>query len=273
MASRGPVPPGERTLRYQQVYDHVVDLIESQGLEPGDRLPSTTELAEQTSVSLISVRRALDELERSGRIVRHQGVGTFVARGRIPAHPARSGELLATLSDGGKAPALTTELVSIGVGVPGRSIVTALSLSEGEPVWEIVRSRSIAGEPAILEQAVLPLGLVPAIDEKLLASGGSLYHFLQDRYGLSDEYVEQSLAVDAPSEREQSALGLGRREQVVRVRGVSFDGRGRAFDCFQQVYRARDFVFYTAGPDNRRLLPPHALEDWVVHSLPGAGTT
>lgn len=266
----GAGPPGGRSLRYQQVYDHVLGLIEEQGLAPGDRLPSSTDLAGQTGVSMISVRRALDELERAGKVRRHQGVGTFVARGRIPSHPARAGELLETLSDGGAEPALTTELLGLTVGVPSENIVRAMGISAGEPVWEILRLRSIGTSPAILEQAVLPLGRVPAVDEALLAQGGSLYRFLAERYRLSDDYVEQSLEVDAPTERERSLLGITRRDQVVRIRGVSFDAAGVAFDCFQQSYRARDFVFYTAGSNSRALLAPHDLGEWVVRPLTAA---
>ena len=68
------------------------------GWRPGDMLPSYTELAEPAGVSLITVRRALDELERAGRVRRHQGLGTFVARPRIVTEPTRAGSLLATLA-------------------------------------------------------------------------------------------------------------------------------------------------------------------------------
>jgi GntR family transcriptional regulator len=255
-------------LRYRQVYDYVLQLIDTEGLQPGDRLPSATELTGRTGVSLISVRRALDELERAGKIRRHQGVGTFVARGRIPAHPARAGELLRTLADGGGEPVLTTELLAMTVGVPSDNIVRALAISPGEPVWEIVRLRSIGTAPAILEQAVMPLRRIPALDEALLADGGSLYRYLAEQYQLTDDYVEQSLEVDTPDQRERARLGLDRREQVVRIRGVSFDASGVAFDCFQQTYRAREFVFYTAGSNNRQLLAPHDLGEWVVRPLP-----
>ncbi len=261
-----------RTLRYQQVYDYVLRMVAAEGLTPGDRLPSATELAAQTGVSLISVRRALDELERAGKIRRHQGVGTFVAGDRIPAHPARTGELLRTLSDSDAAPVLTTELLGLSVGVPSENIVRALAISEGEPVWEIVRLRRIGAAPAILEQAVLPLSRVPAVDEELLASGGSLYRFLAERYRLRDDYVEQSLEVDTPTEEERSLLEVSRRDQVVRIRGVSFDEGGTAFDCFRQTYRARGFVFYTAGSHHRQLLAPHDIGEWVVRPLAGAAS-
>ena len=72
-------------------------LVAEGNLAPGDMLPTQAELAAAAGVSLITVRRALEELERAGRVRRHQGVGTFLARPRIISEPGRSGGLLDTL--------------------------------------------------------------------------------------------------------------------------------------------------------------------------------
>lgn len=262
---------GERKLRYQAVYDWVLDYIASKGLKSGDKLPSSTEIASLTKVSLISVRHALDKLEHAGKIQRHQGIGTFVARDRIVSEPNRSGRLLETLSPSGQGPDLTTEVLSINIGLPSPEIAKALSIEAGQPVWELIRRRSLGGAPAILEQAVLPLSIVPALDEKELAAGASLYRLLAERYGLNDDYAEQSIEVDKPAANEREALGLGPRDQVARVRGVSFTSAGVAFDCYQQTYRASDFVFYTSGSGSRRLLQPGDIKEWVVLPLHRGG--
>lgn len=260
----------ERKLRYQIVYDHVLDLIAREGLKGGDKLPSTNELVATTGVSLISVRSALDKLEQAGKIQRHQGLGTFVARERFHSEPTRSGELLQTLAGSGDGPTLSTELLRLSVGLPSPNIARALSIEAGQPVWEVLRRRSLGAMPAILEQAVLPLSLIPALEERELAAGDSMYRFLANRYGLKDEYAEQSLEVDKPNAVEREALGLNPRDQVVRIRGVSFTASGTAFDCYQQTYRASDFIFYTAGSSNRRLLRPADIGAWVVLPLAGA---
>ena len=83
----------ERKLRYELVRDWVLDHIRTEHLGPGERLPTSTEIARSTGISLISVRRALEILEREGRIRRHQGIGTFVARDRIASEPNRPGEI------------------------------------------------------------------------------------------------------------------------------------------------------------------------------------
>jgi GntR family transcriptional regulator len=48
---------------------------------PGAALPSFRLLAEELLVSVITVKRAYEELEREGIIFRRQGLGTFVAEG------------------------------------------------------------------------------------------------------------------------------------------------------------------------------------------------
>jgi DNA-binding GntR family transcriptional regulator len=262
---------GDRKLRYQQVQELVLSIMTEHDLRPGDRLPSTTELAEIADVSTISVRRALDELERAGRIHRHQGLGTFVAEPRIGADPTRPGELLQTLTDNqGRSPSVTTALITMSVGLPSATIAAALGVDEGQPTWEIWRRRTIgqgAGADRILERAVLPLSRVPSIDRDRLAAGESLYRFLQERYGLTDEYTEQAFEVDTPNSWESDQLELDPGELVVRIRGVSFDSAGQAFDCFEQCYRATKFTFYTAGQTRHRILGPSELSNWSVSPL------
>jgi len=261
------VPVEGRKLRYQHVYDLVLGIMADQGLQAGDRLPSATELAELAEVSAISVRRALDELEHAGKIVRHQGLGTFVAKPRIASDPTRPGELYRTLIDEGGLQTLATSLISVSIGLPSENIAKALGVAQGEPVWEIWRKRSLDGADKILERAVLPLSRVPAVDQERLGRGESLYRFLEERYGFTDDYTEQALEVDTPSTWESEQLGLGKRDKVIRVRGVSFASNGVAFDCFEQSYRATEFTFYTAGQTRTRMLGPSELSNWSVSPL------
>jgi GntR family transcriptional regulator len=64
---------------YQQIVDRIRREISEGRLPPGYPLPSFRALAEDLLVSVITVKRAYDELEREGIIYRRQGLGTFVA--------------------------------------------------------------------------------------------------------------------------------------------------------------------------------------------------
>jgi len=75
----GAISPAAPGPLYQQIVDGVKREISGGRISPGDELPSFRALAEQLLVSLITVKRAYEDLEREGIIYRRQGLGTFVA--------------------------------------------------------------------------------------------------------------------------------------------------------------------------------------------------
>ncbi len=85
--------PLKRGRLYEQVADRLRELIDVQGLRPGDRLMSERDLASRLGVSRTSVRQALTALEVLGLIdVRHGG-GVFLAEQPASMQPSIAGEL------------------------------------------------------------------------------------------------------------------------------------------------------------------------------------
>jgi GntR family transcriptional regulator len=76
-----PVSPAAPGTLYEQIISGLKRAIGDGKLSPGDSLPSFRQLAEEMLVSVITVKRAYEELEREGIIFRRQGLGTFVAEG------------------------------------------------------------------------------------------------------------------------------------------------------------------------------------------------
>lgn len=74
-----PVSPAASGTLYEQIVDGFKREISAGRLETGTALPSFRALAEDLLVSVITVKRAYEELEREGIIYRKQGLGTFVA--------------------------------------------------------------------------------------------------------------------------------------------------------------------------------------------------
>jgi GntR family transcriptional regulator len=75
----GPISPAADGSLYQQIVDRLKREISEGRLKPGAALPSFRQFAEDLLVSVITVKRAYEELEREGIIFRRQGLGTFVA--------------------------------------------------------------------------------------------------------------------------------------------------------------------------------------------------
>ena len=80
-------PAGRAKLRYHRVIEPRSSLSRSASCAPAACCPRRRSSPHSAGVSLITVRRALDELEREGRVTGHQGVGTFVARPRMVTEP------------------------------------------------------------------------------------------------------------------------------------------------------------------------------------------
>src|ERR1700734_121352 len=75
----GPISAAADGALYQQIVDRLKREISEGRLKPGATLPSFRARAEELLVSIITVKRAYEELEREGIIYRRQGLGTFVA--------------------------------------------------------------------------------------------------------------------------------------------------------------------------------------------------
>jgi GntR family transcriptional regulator len=83
---------------YVRIADDLRSKIASGQYRPGDRLPSRKELAQQNGVAPETVKKALDILEREGRVVTHSTRGTFVTEG--PAEPEPSaGDVMERLAE------------------------------------------------------------------------------------------------------------------------------------------------------------------------------
>lgn len=115
---------------WRQLHDQLADRIRAGTLAPGDTLPSVRQLAADTLVSVITVKKAYDELEAAGLVVSQQGRGTFVAE-----HGARASRdvLIASLA------------AELGVVVDR---ARAAGLTEGEIVEVVARVQAGGSRPS-----------------------------------------------------------------------------------------------------------------------------
>jgi DNA-binding FadR family transcriptional regulator len=62
----------------QQLVDHLTQLIDSGAFEPGQKLPTESEIVGEQGVSRTVVREAISKLQAAGRVATRHGIGTFV---------------------------------------------------------------------------------------------------------------------------------------------------------------------------------------------------
>ena len=68
---------------YQQIKDQIKDAILREELTQGDALPSIRSFANDLKVSVLTIRRVYEELEKEGFITSQVGKGTFVSTSNI----------------------------------------------------------------------------------------------------------------------------------------------------------------------------------------------
>ena len=64
---------------YEQIKNAIIEQIMSGELEENEALSSIRSLAQEIKISVMTIKKSYDELEKEGYIVSRQGKGTFVA--------------------------------------------------------------------------------------------------------------------------------------------------------------------------------------------------
>lgn len=72
-----------KTPVYQQIAEQIRQAMLKGDLSEGEALPSVRALSSDLSVSVITVKKAYDQLEEQGLVVTHAGRGTFVLEKNI----------------------------------------------------------------------------------------------------------------------------------------------------------------------------------------------
>ena len=208
-ASRGALPPGARSRPPAPPgLSGPAAALDAGEWRPGDLLPPERELAERYGCSLITVRRALDELSREGRLERTRGRGTFV----LPPRIERDFGGTLSFTEEMQTAASTRRRGSSRPGPEsaGEHVAAALGIEPGSPTLYVERLRLAGGKPLLLEQVHLPAERFPG----LLASDlehGSLYDLLTDRYGHPDRARPRGARARPPACARGRACSASRR--------------------------------------------------------------
>jgi GntR family transcriptional regulator len=181
---------------YHQIKETITRQIVSGRWRPGHELPSEADLCAHFGVSRGTLRRALDDLQNRGLIVRRQGRGTFVES------PKFEGSVLGSYRNftGG---ALPHDPVSRVLGIERKratiDMQRLLQLDKRDYVYEVRRVQFMGGIPITLSTSFIPAALAPGLDKSDLEHE-LLYNVLEQRFGLvflrAEEFLEPVIADD-----------------------------------------------------------------------------
>lgn len=204
--------------------------------EPGDMLPSESELTRQYGVSRTVVRQALQEMSYEGQVVRQKGKGTFVTQPKISSRSlVQSLEgFYQDMADRG-VPVLTRVLEQVLEPAEGE-VAANLELEPLTPVTKLVRLRFVEDEPIVLVSSYIPHELCRELIHAELESG-SLYAFLQEECGLSIGRGSRRIEAVQAGEAEAGALQVEPGAPLIRLKSVSYTPEGVPLEYFDALFR------------------------------------
>lgn len=234
------------TPKYRQLADLLRQRIDEGDLSPGDRIPSESQLGDTYSLSRITIRQALADLERDGLLERVPGKGTFVRR--RGSHVERFTRLTGfgeNVAAQGLTPGYRT-LVAEPRRVP-KAIAERLR-SHSDKAFVIERVLLADGEPIAEHTSYLPLWIVRSAAPDAFSidalNQGSLYQIIAQtgcRMDRADEVVEPGLATHEEAQRLETHEGA----LVLRVARSGVDEDGIPLEYVLLTYLADAYTYRT----------------------------
>jgi len=198
-----------------QVKEKLLDDIKT-NYKTGDIIPAEGKLEIQYKVSRITVRKAIEELERDGIVLKKQGRGTFIKEQKILYDANLIGSLTQRLSK--QKHMLTTKSISFEI-IKGEHYVK--DLLECNTLLCIRRTRLLSDVPFALMINYFDVNSVPDIDKKLNLE--SLYSFLKQEYNIEFHYAEETVEAKAANNMEAQKLNIEEKSPLLSLHRLSFD--------------------------------------------------
>jgi GntR family transcriptional regulator len=242
LAMSSPVP----------LYNQLRELLRARILDgtytPLIRMPSENELCELFGVSRITVRQALNDLQKEGLIFKIHGKGTFVAKPKAYQNISSLQGLAESLVKHGYE--VINQVRSIRYFAAPQEVAARLALETGAIVAEIQRVRLINREPVSLEVTYLP-GQIGKQLEKADLVMRDIFLILENDLGIALGHAD--LAIDAILADAELARALKTEENspIMRIERLTHTDAGVPLD-FEYLYYRGDAFQYRLRIDRQR---------------------
>ena len=229
--------------KYLAVVQTIVSRIKAGTYQPGDLLPNQQTLANELGVSRLTVKKALDGLERKGIIYKQSGLGTFVSS----AIPIRSkidspANVFTGLMELMKADDIKSKIIKFSVGFPNKQIQKNLNLTSSEPVYNIIRLRLVDDNPLVIEHTYMPVNLVPNLNTDILHS--SIYNYIHQKLKLKFGHAYRKIKATKSDEYDQKYLAAKKDDPMLELEQIVWltNGKPIEYSISRNRYDQRDYT-------------------------------
>jgi len=226
---------------YYQLSEILLNQITEGEIKPGNAIPTERELIQIYGISRITVRRAIQELEKRGYVRREQGRGTFVAPPRIQRGVARLTSFSKEITARGMKPA--SRLLALRQKPATGRVARQLRVEEGRLIWFVERLRLADSEPIALNLSYLRLPADVALTVSELEEEVSLWKLLEKK-GIALAEADKTIEAIAADEWQADLLQVKENAPLLLVEGIVYSGDGTPIEFSQVIGRADRYKYY-----------------------------
>ncbi|WP_232320616.1 MULTISPECIES: GntR family transcriptional regulator [Herbidospora] len=219
-------------LKRDRVRDFLLDYVADK--KPGEAIPSERDLCKELGVSRPTLRAAIDDLVRSGVLVREHGRGTFTGPQRVTQalSATQTGSFYAPPAEG----KWLSAILEFASSPAGPQLTSRLQLAPATPVLRVVRLRVVDDAPMAIERLHLPHELVAGLRPADMETG-SFYKVLRERFGVDVRSAVQTIEATVTDETEAELLGVPEHFPALLVERTTRDVNGRIVEFTRSIYR------------------------------------
>lgn len=236
----------QRLPLYCQLAEKIENKIDSGEWAVGSCIPSERELSSQYEMSRITVRKAIDELERKGKLEKVQGKGTFVLNHQIVQNLGSVYSFSKEMEKQGRISSTKTLAREI---IPADARVAKnLKIEEGTSVIFLKRLRCDEdGKAIMVEKTYFEESKYPFVMDMDFNNVG-LYKTLEEKYGIKiDRAIERFKACELTLS-ECQLLNCPIRQYGLLVRRLSYSENELV--CYSSIVSKGDTFEFTVSLTN-----------------------
>jgi GntR family transcriptional regulator len=205
---------------YKEVKQQMVAALAASEWKPGEAIPAEKQLCARFSVSIGTLRKAIDELVAENILVRQQGRGTFVT---VHNNGGRLFRFFNYESHDGLRSAPQLNLVSFNEIRADKVCAAKLQLSVGAKVFNIISARGFGGEPVLAEDIKVPKAIFPRMTETQLRNSGiPLYSQYQNDHGVNVVRIEEAVRATLATAEHARLLQVEVGTPLLQVHRVAY---------------------------------------------------
>lgn len=221
----------------KKIYNQYINIADKSEL-----LPSERELASIFNVSRPTIRKALFELEESGKIKKMEGRGYIInfSSDKYIDHELDSfiGFFQDAVAQGKK---ISSKIIRQAIVEPYDYICQKLDLGKDDLVFVLERIRYIDDKPTCIAKSFIPLSIYPEIIDIDFTSE-SLFNVLEEK-GLKMAFAKRSIEISNPTNLEKTYLELEANEPIFIFTSTGYAEDEKPFEYEVSKYPAFNTKF------------------------------